>query len=99
MDTSKQFLDLASSMYERAVNGVLKRNLLLHFAYADFEEQQIRHEKVHQIYKKYLEIEDMDPSLVSAGPSLVTQPLIFSLFLETFRFGDKAIITSRGLEP
>ena len=64
MDTSKQFLDLASTMYERAVNGVLKRSMLLHFAYADFEERQMKQEKVHAIYKKYLDIEDIDPSLV-----------------------------------
>ncbi len=39
--------------------------MLLHFAYADFEEQQNKKEKVHKIYKKFLELEDIDPTLVS----------------------------------
>ena len=58
------FLDQASALYERATTGVLSRSMLMHFAYADFEEQNSRREKVHQIYKKYLDMEDVDPTLV-----------------------------------
>ncbi len=53
-------------MYDRATNGILKKSMLLHFAYADFEEQQMKFDKVQQIYQKYLEIEDVDPTLVRA---------------------------------
>ena len=59
------FLDQASALYERATTGLLKKSMLLYFAYADFEEQQMKLDKVHQIYLKYLEIQDIDPTLVS----------------------------------
>ena len=37
--------------------------MLLHFAYADHEEQHMRFEKVKEIYQKFLDIEDVDPTL------------------------------------
>jgi hypothetical protein len=64
-------LDQASAVYERAVSGILSKSMLLHFAYADFEEQLNKNEKVHQIYTKYLELEDIDPTLVSNPKTLV----------------------------
>lgn len=40
--------------------------MLLHFAYADFEEGRMNYEKCHNIYKSYLENETTtDPTLVS----------------------------------
>lgn len=51
-------------MYERAVSGVLCKNMLLYFAYCDFEETRVKYEKVHSIYQKLLEVEDIDPTLV-----------------------------------
>jgi len=39
--------------------------MLLYFAYADFEEGRLKYDKVHQIYDRFLEIEDIDPTLVS----------------------------------
>jgi len=51
-------------MYERATTGVLNKNLLLYFSYADFEEGRMKYEKVHTIYQKILDIEDVDPTLV-----------------------------------
>ena len=65
IDSSKSFLDQASVMYERATSGILSKSMLLHFAQADFEEQQMRMEKAKAIYQKYLEIEEVDPTLVS----------------------------------
>lgn len=35
---SVRWADEASIMYERATGGLLKNNLLMHFAHADFEE-------------------------------------------------------------
>jgi len=37
--------------------------MLLHFAYADFEEQRRRLDKVKEIYDKFLEQKDADISL------------------------------------
>ena len=54
----------ASSMYSRATSGLLSKSMMLHFAYADFEEQLNKNEKVHEIYKQYLAIEGIDPTLV-----------------------------------
>jgi tetratricopeptide (TPR) repeat protein len=47
--------DQASQLYERAISGVLSTCALLYFAYADFEEQNMKYEKVHTIYQKYLD--------------------------------------------
>lgn len=52
-------------MFERATSTLLSKNMLLYFAYADYEEGRLKYEKVHQIYTKYLEINDIDPTLVS----------------------------------
>ena len=38
MQGSKLLAEEASSLYERAISGLMKNNMLLYFAYADFEE-------------------------------------------------------------
>lgn len=38
--------------------------MLLYFAYCDFEETRVKFEKVHSIYQRFLDIEDIDPTLV-----------------------------------
>lgn len=64
-------------MYERAINGVLNKNMLLYFAYCDFEESRMKYEKVHAIYQKLLDVEDTDPTLVCAlFCGIVTEHLI-----------------------
>jgi hypothetical protein len=50
----------ASQLYERAISGVLSTCALLYFAYADFEEQNMKYEKVHTIYQKYLDHQARD---------------------------------------
>lgn len=50
---------------ERSINGVLNKNALLYFAYADFEEGRMKYDKVHAMYNKFLSIPDIDPTLVS----------------------------------
>lgn len=64
MNAAKIFYDEVANFLERAINGVLSRNALLYFAYADFEEGRLKYEKVHQIYNKFLSIQDIDPTLV-----------------------------------
>jgi hypothetical protein len=54
----------ASQLYERAISGVLSSCALLYFAYADFEEQNMKYEKVHTIYQKYLDHQARDCALI-----------------------------------
>lgn len=61
---AKLFSDEASGVFERATSTLLKNNMLLYFAYADFEEGRMKYDKVHQIYEKFLEMEEIDPTLV-----------------------------------
>ena len=42
VDNSKMFLEQIETLYERVTTGVLNKCMLLHFAYADFEEQQMK---------------------------------------------------------
>ena len=41
MPGGQKLFEEAVAMYERAISGPLKNNLLLNFAYADFEEVSI----------------------------------------------------------
>ncbi|XP_064490288.1 cleavage stimulation factor subunit 3-like isoform X2 [Ornithodoros turicata] len=63
LNAGKMFSDEAAAVYERATTTLLKKNMLLYFAYADFEEGRMKHDKVHQIYTKYVDIPDIDPTL------------------------------------
>ncbi|VUZ54879.1 unnamed protein product, partial [Hymenolepis diminuta] len=56
------FADDAAAMYERALN-LLKNNMMLYFAYADYEEGRCKYPKVHSIYKKLISLESVDPTL------------------------------------
>lgn len=67
-NSAKTFNEDAGAMYERAVGGVLNKNMLLYFTYADFEEGRMKYEKVHTVYQKLLDIEDIDPTLVRSIP-------------------------------
>uniref|UniRef100_A0A8C5DLU8 Cleavage stimulation factor subunit 3 n=1 Tax=Gouania willdenowi TaxID=441366 RepID=A0A8C5DLU8_GOUWI len=64
MNNSKLFSDEAANIYERAIGTLLKKNMLLYFSFADYEESRMKHEKVHSIYNKLLAVEDIDPTLV-----------------------------------
>ena len=62
---SKNFSEEAAQMYERAISGPLMKNQLLYFAFADFEESRLKYSEVHKIYQRYIDIKDIDPTLVS----------------------------------
>lgn len=64
VNAAKAFADEAANILERAISGVLSRNALLYFAYADFEEGRMKYDKVHQMYNKFISIPDIDPTLV-----------------------------------
>lgn len=59
----KMFSEEAAQIYDRATTTFLKTNMLLHFAYSDFEEGRMKYDKVHQIYTKFIENPDIDPTL------------------------------------
>jgi len=59
----KLFADEAASIHERAINSLMKKNMLIYFAYADFEEGRMKHDKVHQVYKKLIAVEEVNPTL------------------------------------
>ncbi|CAF3639907.1 unnamed protein product, partial [Rotaria sp. Silwood2] len=42
---TKRFLDEASTLYERAIQTYMRSNMLIHFAYADFEEHRLNIDK------------------------------------------------------
>jgi len=52
-----------AQLYERATSGLLKNNLLLHFAYADYEENRMKSDKCHVIYNNLL-TRTTEPTLV-----------------------------------
>lgn len=63
VNAAKNLSDEAGTMFERATNTLLSKNMLLYFAHADFEEGRVKYDKVHQIYQKFLDINDIDPTL------------------------------------
>jgi len=63
---SKRFLDEASTLYERAIQTYMRSNMLIHFAYADFEEQRLNIDKARAIYNRLLDTNEAnlkDPTL------------------------------------
>lgn len=44
MNNSKLFSDEAANIYERAIGTLLKKNMLLYFAFADYEEVRVHYE-------------------------------------------------------
>ncbi len=60
---SKFYAEEALQMYEKLIKGPMSNNMLVYFAYADFEESRQNYQKVSQIYDKLLEIKDINPSL------------------------------------
>ena len=60
--------DQVVALYEKAISNIHAKNLILYLAFADFEEEQMRNTSAHEIYKKFLSQEDVDPSLVWGHP-------------------------------
>lgn len=42
MNNSKLFSDEAANIYERAIGTLLKKNMLLYFSFADYEEVSVQ---------------------------------------------------------
>ncbi|CAF4460562.1 unnamed protein product [Rotaria socialis] len=63
---TKRFLDDAAILYERSVQTFMRSNMLIHFAYADFEEQRLNVDKARSIYNRLLDVNEAnlkDPTL------------------------------------
>jgi cleavage stimulation factor subunit 3 len=60
---SQQWSAEANSLFKRGV-GLLPRDILLHFAYADYLEQHSRVDEAKQLYEALLAQPDIDPTLV-----------------------------------
>jgi cleavage stimulation factor subunit 3 len=64
---AKRYLDDASTLYERAIQTYMRSNMLIHFAYADLEENRLHVDKARSIYNRLLDINDKqhlnDPTL------------------------------------
>jgi cleavage stimulation factor subunit 3 len=63
---SKRFLDEAATLYERATQTYMRSNMLIHFAYADLEEQRLNVDKARAIYNRLLDVNEAnlkDPTL------------------------------------
>ncbi|KAI1287093.1 Cleavage stimulation factor subunit 3 [Halotydeus destructor] len=58
------YLDQAAAIFERATGDLLKGNILINFAWADFEEGRNKKEKATKIYTDLLEIVNINPTLV-----------------------------------
>ncbi|CAF4257525.1 unnamed protein product, partial [Rotaria sp. Silwood2] len=63
---AKRFLDDAAILYERALQTYMRSNMLIHFAYTDFEEQRLNLDKARSIYNRLLDVNEAnlkDPTL------------------------------------
>ncbi|KAH0620859.1 hypothetical protein JD844_021705 [Phrynosoma platyrhinos] len=87
MNNAKLFSDEAANIYERAISTLLKKNMLLYFAYADYEESRMKYEKVHSIYNRLLAIEDIDPTLEDSKGKVYIQYMKFARRAEGIKSG------------
>ncbi|CAF2004236.1 unnamed protein product [Rotaria magnacalcarata] len=63
---TKRFLDEASALYERAIQTYMRSNMLIYFAYTDFEEHRVNIDKARSIYNRLLDVNEAnlrDPTL------------------------------------
>ena len=61
--SAQHWRDEVASLYEKATKGLLKNNLLLHFAFADYEESRMKTKECHDIYTNLVSTVP-DPTLV-----------------------------------
>lgn len=68
VELSKKLLKEEAALFDRAIKGLMKHNLLIHFAYADFEEMRNDKKKALEIYTNLVEVghenEQIDLTLV-----------------------------------
>lgn len=62
-EISKRLLREEAALFERATKGLMKQNLLIHFAYADFEESRNDRKKSMEIFNNLIEAGSQDDSI------------------------------------
>lgn len=62
-ELSKKLLREETTLFERAIKGLMKHNLLIHFAYADFEENRKDRKKALEIYNNLIEASKDDEQI------------------------------------
>lgn len=60
VELGKRLLKEATQLFERATRGLMRHNLLVHFAYADFEEIRNNKKKALEIYNNLVEASKED---------------------------------------
>lgn len=60
---SRHYANECINLYEKAINSFMKHNMLIYFAYCDYEESRLNYNKVKEIYEKLLSMTEVDPSL------------------------------------
>ncbi|XP_037581394.1 cleavage stimulation factor subunit 3-like isoform X1 [Dermacentor silvarum] len=106
LNAGKLFSDEAAAIYERATTTLLRKNTLLYFAYADFEESRMKHDKVHQVYNKFIEIPDIDPTLAYVqymkfarrAEGIKTARVVFKKAREDARSGHQVYVAAALME-
>ncbi|XP_077493007.1 cleavage stimulation factor subunit su(f) isoform X2 [Amblyomma americanum] len=106
LNAGKLFSDEAAAIYDRATTTLLRKNTLLYFAYADFEESRMKHDKVHQIYNKFIEIPDIDPTLAyiqymkfaRRAEGIKTARIVFKKAREDSRSGHQVYVAAALME-
>lgn len=63
VELSKKLLREETNLFERATRGLMKHNLLIHFAYADFEETRNDRKKALGIYNNLIEASKDDEQI------------------------------------
>uniref|UniRef100_L7LUZ8 Cleavage stimulation factor subunit 3 n=1 Tax=Rhipicephalus pulchellus TaxID=72859 RepID=L7LUZ8_RHIPC len=106
LNAGKLFSDEAAAIYERATTTLLRKNTLLYFAYADFEESRMKHDKVHAVYNKFIEIPDIDPTLAyiqymkfaRRAEGIKTARIVFKKAREDARSGHQVYVAAALME-
>ncbi|CDS37190.1 cleavage stimulation factor subunit 3 [Echinococcus multilocularis] len=102
---ASQFADDTAAMYERGIN-LLKNNIMLYFAYADYEEGRCKYAKVHSIYKKLISMDNVDPTLpyiqymrfARRCEGILSARLVFKLAREDPRVGYQVFVSAALME-
>lgn len=65
MNNSKLFSDEAANIYERAIGTLLKKNMLLYFSFADYEEVSVQPPRtiIHFFFKQNIAVKVLKDSL------------------------------------
>ncbi|KAH9280651.1 Cleavage stimulation factor subunit 3 [Echinococcus granulosus] len=102
---ASQFADDTAAMYERGIN-LLKNNIMLYFAYADYEEGRCKYAKVHSIYKKLISMDNVDPTLpyiqymrfARRCEGILSARLVFKLARDDPRVGYQVFVSAALME-